>query len=115
MGASQRGAPPAFQRSAPAIHHRHLVQRRSRVMTDPSQPAQSIQFAIEVEGVLDPRWVEWFNGLPVIVVPSGTEAGRTTLIADLPDQSALPAVLARVTGLNLKVLSVRPCGPAEPK
>jgi hypothetical protein len=115
MGASQRGAPPAFQRLAPAIHPRRFIQRRSNVMTDPSRPAQSIQFAIEVEGVLDPRWEEWFSGLSVSVVPSGTNAKRTMLIATVPDQSALPAVLARVTGLNLKVVSVRPAGWAESK
>jgi hypothetical protein len=84
-------------------------------MTEPSRPPQSIQFAIEVEGVLDPRWEEWFSGLSVSVVPSGTDAKRTTLIASVPDQSALPAVLARVTGLNLKVVSVTPRGLAESK
>jgi len=84
-------------------------------MTEPPRPVQSIQFVIEVEGVLDPRWAEWFNGLPVAVVPCNAEARRTTLIVRLPDQSALPAVLARVTGLNLKVVSVRPGGLAEGK
>jgi hypothetical protein len=84
-------------------------------MTDPSRPPQSIQFVIEVEGVLDPRWEEWFSGLSVSVVPSGGDTRRTMLIADLADQTALPALLARVTGLNLKVVSVRPAGPAESK
>jgi hypothetical protein len=84
-------------------------------MTDPSQTAPSIQFSIEVEGVLNPRWEEWFNGLSVAVVPSSSNPGRTMLIASVPDQSALPAVLARVSDLNLKVVSVRPGGPAELK
>jgi hypothetical protein len=84
-------------------------------MTEPSRPAHGIQCAIEVEGILDSRWAGWFDGLPVKMVPSGPDGRRTTLIADLPDQSALPAVLARVTSLNLKVLSVRLGGPAEPK
>ena len=84
-------------------------------MTDPSQPAQRLQFTIEVEGILDPRWVEWFDGLTVVVMPSSDSAKRTTLVVDVPDQSALPAALARVTGLNLKVVSVRPSGLAESK
>jgi len=84
-------------------------------MTDNSRPAKVIEFAIEVEGILDPRWVEWFNGTPIIVVPSASDARRTTLTVTLPDQSALPAILGRVTGLNLKVVSVRPCGLAESK
>jgi hypothetical protein len=76
-------------------------------MIDASQRAQSVQFTLEVEGILDPRWAEWFDGIPVAVVPSGPDARQTTLIVTLPDQSALPAILAQVTGLNLKVLSVR--------
>lgn len=79
-------------------------------MSDPSSAPNAVQFAIEVEGVIDPRWAEWFQGLSVSLVPSQTDARRTVLIASLPDQSALPALLTRVTGLNLKVLSVTPGG-----
>ena len=90
-------------------------------MTDPSSTGKAIQYAIEVEGVINPRWSEWFNGLSVSVVPSQTDAGRTLLLASLPDQSALPALLARVTGLKSEShlghpeldprykLGVRPC------
>jgi hypothetical protein len=82
-------------------------------MTDSSPSAKAIQYAIEVDGIIDPRWSEWFEGLDVSLVPSSLDARRTILIASLPDQSALPALLARVTGLNLKILSVAPgscCG-----
>ena len=77
-------------------------------MPDPSSTGKAIQYAIEIEGVIHPRWAEWFNGLSVSVLPSQTDERRSVLIASLPDQSALPALLTRVTGLNLKVVSVTP-------
>lgn len=79
-------------------------------MPDEPLAPKAIQYTIEVEGVIDPRWAEWFQGLSVSVVPSQADARRTVLIASLPDQSALPALLTRVTGLNLTVVSVTPGG-----
>ena len=61
-----------------------------------------VHVAIEVEGIIHPRWSEWFNGQEVRLTPFDGDASRTTSTADLPDQSALPALLASVTGLNLK-------------
>jgi len=77
-------------------------------MTIFQRKTQALRFAIEVEGVVDPRWSEWFSGLDVAFVPCAADAANTLLIASLPDQAALPALLARVTGLNLKVVSVTP-------
>jgi hypothetical protein len=70
-----------------------------------------MQYTVEVEGIVDPRWSQWFNGLSVVLVPSPEDPRRTALIATLPDQSALPALLARVIGLNLKIVSVTPGKP----
>lgn len=74
---------------------------------------QRIEYAIEVEGVVDERWSEWFDEGEVTVIPSRSNPQRTTLVASLPDQSALPALLARVTGLNLRVISVSPQAPGN--
>jgi hypothetical protein len=67
-----------------------------------------VNYAIEVDGVVDPRWSEWFADMDVTLEPSQSDPRRTTLVARLADQAALPALLARVTGLNLRVMSVRP-------
>jgi hypothetical protein len=67
-----------------------------------------VQYSIEVDGIVDPRWADWFRGLEVTFVPSTADPRRTILVATLPDQSALPALLARVTGLNLKIVAVTP-------
>ena len=77
-------------------------------MTTSGEGPRLVHVAIEVEGIIDPRWSEWFNGQEVRLTPSTADASRTTLTADLPDQSALPALLASVTGLNLRVISVTP-------
>ena len=63
---------------------------------------------IEVDGLVDARWAEWFDGQDVEILPTRSDPRHTTLIAHLVDQAALPTLLARVTGLNLTVTSVRP-------
>ncbi|MBM3122674.1 MAG: hypothetical protein FJZ97_10910 [Chloroflexi bacterium] len=79
---------------------------------NPSSPRlQAVQYSIEVEGIVAPRWAEWFKGLEVSFVACSSQPRHTLLVATLPDQSALPAVLARVTGLNLKIVSVTPGMP----
>lgn len=77
-------------------------------MTRPAPGGQTFRYVIEVVGVVDCRWSEWFDDVEVTILPSQDDPHCTTLIAYLPDQSALPGLLARVTGLNLKVLSVTP-------
>lgn len=74
-----------------------------------------MEYVIEVDGVVDPRWSEWLSGEDIRLSPCAADAARTTLTARLPDQTALPALLARVTGLNLKILSVTPRAPAGSK
>lgn len=74
-----------------------------------SSPGQAVRFVIEVDGVVDPRWTEWFDDQDVQIMPTASER-RTALVANLADQAALPALLARITGLNLKILSVKPAG-----
>ncbi len=81
-------------------------------VTGSGASVEAIQFTVEVEGIIDPRWREWFSGLDVTLIPSMLDPRRTLLIARLPDQAALPSLMTRVTGLNLKVLSVTP-GPAS--
>lgn len=77
-------------------------------MTATRPGVKPILVAIEVDAIVDARWSEWFDDLDVTFTPSMSNPQHTTLIAKLPDQSALPALLSRVTGLNLKVLSVTP-------
>jgi hypothetical protein len=54
-----------------------------------------------VEGVLDGRWSEWFEGLYI-----ENQGGETILSGTLPDQSALHGILEKVRDLGLSVITV---------
>jgi hypothetical protein len=66
------------------------------------------RYEVRVEGVLDGRWSDWFEGLEV-----KSEGGETILAGTLPDQPALHGVLDKVRDLGLTVLGVRRLPPGE--
>jgi hypothetical protein len=63
---------------------------------------QPIVYEIKVEGLLDPEWSDWFDGLSF--VRQGDNPTFTTLTGAL-DQSALRGVLNKIWDLNLTLLS----------
>ncbi len=59
-------------------------------------------YEIRIEGQLDDRWQDWFDGWTVT-----QEAGGTTLLSGpVPDQPALYGILRRVRDLGLPLVSV---------
>lgn len=72
--------------------------------------AKTKQFEIHVKEHLIPHWSEWFEGLTVTY----TASGETILAGDIPDQSALHGLLARIRDLNLTLISVRQVLPKQP-
>jgi hypothetical protein len=69
---------------------------------------RSVDYAIRVQGRLEPRWAAWFGGMSVIPDPDGT----TTLRGFLPDQAALHGVLAGLRDLGIPLISVTTVPPA---
>ena len=61
-----------------------------------------------MEGVLDGRWAEWFEGLKIT-----HEGGETIVSGMLPDQPALHDILEKVRDLGLCVTTVRRLPPNE--
>ncbi len=59
-------------------------------------------YEIRVQGHLDPRWSDWFNGLTI----SYEGDGSTVLRGPLPDEAALHGVLIKVCDLALPLLAV---------
>ncbi|MCL4560983.1 MAG: hypothetical protein M1281_10250 [Chloroflexi bacterium] len=59
-------------------------------------------YQIRVQGNLDPKWSDWFDGLKWT-----TTSGVTTLNGEVADQAALFGILAKIRDLNLPLLSVR--------
>ena len=69
-----------------------------------SEPGQTT-YQIQVQGRLDERWSEWFDGMTIQLDQDDATSSITTLTGHI-DQSALHGILARIRDLNLKLLSV---------
>jgi len=67
-------------------------------------------FQIRLQGLLDDRWAEWFDGLRIIPQPDGT----TVLSGPVADQAALQGLLRRIADLGMTLLSVNTLEPGAP-
>ena len=65
------------------------------------------RYEIRVQGHLDSRWAEWFDGLTLTREDDGT----TLLAGSVADQSALHGVLQKVRDTGLPLVSVTPVDP----
>ena len=63
---------------------------------------QSTHYQIRLEGILDERWLRWFEGLEVT-----SSADNQTIIRGVFDQSALHGVLNRIFALGVTLISVQ--------
>jgi hypothetical protein len=70
-------------------------------------PAEPARYELRVQGVLEPRWSAWFEGLRV----ASDQAGQTTITGPVADQAALHGLLDKVRDLGLPLLSVRRLDP----
>lgn len=59
-------------------------------------------YEIRIEGQLDDRWQDWFDGMSIKLEADGT----TLLSGPVPDQPALYGILRRVRDLGLPLISV---------
>jgi hypothetical protein len=58
---------------------------------------------IRIEGRLDEKWAEWFEGFEI----NYTKSGDTTLRGHVRDQAALYGLIAKLRDLGVKLKSVR--------
>ena len=70
-----------------------------------TQPA--MRYQIRVEGVLDPGWSAWFDGMAV----AGDAHGQTSITGPVADQAALHGLLTKVRDLGLPLVSVHRVQP----
>jgi hypothetical protein len=67
------------------------------------QVLEKAKYEIAVEGLLDARWSEWFEGWTVTPHENGI-----TILTSLPiDQAALHGLLTKIRDLNISLLSVQ--------
>lgn len=71
-----------------------------------SGTARPAGYEIRVEGVLDQRWTDWFEGLEI-----ASDDSQTVISGPVTDQSALHGLLNRVCDLGLVLISVRRLEP----
>jgi hypothetical protein len=62
---------------------------------------QSTNYKIQVKGVLDSSWSDWFDGFSITV-----QDDETILVGVVLDQSALHGILAKINDLGLSIISV---------
>ena len=70
-------------------------------MTNGRNYDQSSSYQIRIQGALDPSWSDWLGGFTI----TGGE-GETALVGEVPDQSALHGILAKINELGLVIISV---------
>ena len=63
---------------------------------------QSTRYQICLEGILDERWLRWFEGLEVT-----SNADNQTIILGEFDQSALHGLFNRIRDLGVTLISVQ--------
>ncbi|CAN5508033.1 hypothetical protein BH09ACT4_BH09ACT4_02940 [soil metagenome] len=59
-------------------------------------------YEIRLQGQLDQRWSDWFEGFTLAIQSDGT----TTLTGPVTDQAALHGLLRRVSDLGVTLISV---------
>ena len=67
-------------------------------------------YYIRVEGELDARWEEWFDGFAMV----SRRDGETLLRGAVSDQAALHGVLTKIHSLGLPLLLVAQVGGPGP-
>ena len=72
-----------------------------------SGPNECSLYEIQIQGKLDGRWFEWFNGIEITMEHSGDRLPLTTLNCPAMDQAKLRGVLNKIWDLNLNLVSVR--------
>lgn len=76
-------------------------------MTREQSPGKGMIYHIRIEGSLDAKWTDWFDGLVMAL----RDSQETLLSGRVTDQAALHGVLARIRnlGLPLRLVIQIPC------
>lgn len=75
--------------------------------------SQPLYYQVEVQGRIDDQWLEWFEGLEILVEQVEEAAATTTLSGTLADQAALHGLLRKLYGRGFVLLRVT-CLGSEP-
>jgi hypothetical protein len=65
-----------------------------------------LTYRIKVQGRLDRKWSDWFNGMAITYQAGGDSHLITVLTGVVVDQAALYGMLSKIRDLNLSLVSV---------
>jgi len=68
--------------------------------------SEGMYYDIRIQGVLDEQWSDWFNHSTISTELVDEIIQETHLIACVPDQAKLRAILNKIWDLNLTVIAV---------
>jgi hypothetical protein len=80
-----------------------MMTNEHRSERDKDQP---MVYQIRIRGHLGQQWMDWFDGLTIML----EEDGNTLLTGALIDQAALHGILKKVRDLGMPLLSVNSVG-----
>jgi hypothetical protein len=72
-------------------------------------------YQIRVQGRLDQRRSEWFEGMTMGLEQTGDDTLITTLTGAVADQARLRGILSKLWDMNLMLISVTPIGTRKTK
>jgi hypothetical protein len=84
-----------------------MMNETSGTTTEHDQPWRC---EIRLEGHLDERWTDWFEGLTI----TREDNGETRLTGPVVDQAALHGLLRKVRDLGMPLISVNRLEPGQP-
>jgi hypothetical protein len=64
-------------------------------------------YEIQIQGQLDDRWADWFNGIQITIEHPNDRLPFTRLNSPAIDQAKLRGILKKIWDLNLNLISVR--------
>ena len=67
---------------------------------------QSTIYQIKVQGRLDERWAQWFDGMSITFEQAADGSAVTVLTGSVLDQAALYGLINRMRDLGLPLVSV---------
>ncbi len=67
---------------------------------------QTAIYQIKVQGRLDERWANWFDGMSIAFEPAEDGSTITMLTGPVVDQAALYGLINRMRDLGLPLISV---------
>lgn len=74
----------------------------SKISDPKTEKDQPVMYEIRIGGQLTSQWMDWFDGLSILV----EESGETKIVVSVADQAALFGLLKKVRDLGIPLLSV---------